>query len=442
MPIQQLSFAGHAAGAERQRRRPHRPELRHLPRARFLRQLPRQRPGEQPTIQALDLDKRSLALPHVLKAPPSHGAADFETHHGAQAGRNGAACATCHTQESCLTCHRAEAPPAVLALYRAGPGRAAGAQTTARKPASHIASWKTQHGAVASATLGTCTSCHARVECLTCHQPDPSRRGSYHPASYLVRHPSEPTTRSSSCTDCHNTGEFCQTCHKQAGLTSRRALLGAGGYHDGNRQFFLGHGQAARQALESCVACHVERDCLTCHSVVKGRSFNMGFGAAYGYGYFRLAAFLFALWAGGALLYGGAASQGSFAPSNPSIYLNKELQEKCGANWTQCVGAPPELPGFNPFVYSLDIMLPGLDLGQKHDWQPIGRPGQGLQVGLPAFTSKPQGDPEYTLVPQFSIETQTLGEGALGGIVIAQTLLSWMALGLLLAILSGLIKKD
>ena len=33
-------------------------------------------------------------------------------------------------------------------------------------------------------------------------------------------------------------------------------------------------GGAARQNLESCVACHAERDCLTCHSAQGGRRFN------------------------------------------------------------------------------------------------------------------------------------------------------------------------
>ena len=229
---------------------------------------------ELTVIQALEPDTRSLALRHVLKAPATHTVKDFESRHGTLAGRNRASCRSCHTQESCLTCHRVEAPAAVRALYHAGPGRAPGGQTALRKPASHTAGWKTQHGPAAAAAMRTCTSCHARVECLICHQPDPARRGSYHPAAYLTRHPADAYTRSSSCTDCHNTGEFCQTCHKQGGLAARRTLIGAAGYHDGNRQFFLGHGQAARQALESCVSCHVERDCLTCHSVVKGRSFN------------------------------------------------------------------------------------------------------------------------------------------------------------------------
>jgi hypothetical protein len=229
---------------------------------------------EVQTIQELDPDARSLLLRHELKAPASHQAKDFETSHGPRATRSDKSCGTCHTQESCFSCHRAQAPATVLALHKAGPGRAAGARTTGRAPTSHSPAWREGHGPFAAASMRSCTTCHVRDYCLTCHIPGTARRGSYHPASYLTRHPADAYSRSSSCADCHNTGEFCQSCHNQAGLSARRTLLGAAGYHDGNRQFFLGHGQAARQALESCVSCHVERDCLTCHSVVRGRGFN------------------------------------------------------------------------------------------------------------------------------------------------------------------------
>jgi len=229
---------------------------------------------ETVTIQALEPDPRSLLVPHVLKAPANHASSDFERRHGSLALKSVASCRSCHTQESCLTCHRAELPGPVKLLYAAGPGRGPGARTTRRAPSSHTPGWPARHGPVASASMRSCTSCHARQECLTCHKPDPASRGSYHPAAFLTRHPADAYSRASSCTDCHNTGQFCQSCHQQSGLTAKRTLLGAAGYHDGNRQFFLGHGQAARQALESCVSCHVERDCLTCHSVVRGRSFN------------------------------------------------------------------------------------------------------------------------------------------------------------------------
>jgi hypothetical protein len=167
----------------------------------------------------------------------------------------------------------------------------------------------------------------------------------------------------------------------------------------------------------------------------------VGFGAAYGYGYFRLGAFLLALWLMGGVIYNGAASQGGFAPSNPALYLNKELQAKCGGNWTQCSGAPGEMPDFSPYTYSLDIMLPGLDLGQKHDWQPMSRPAQRVRIGEPTLSPQPGADPDHTLVPRLSFEG-TLGEGTLDTIVRTQTLLSWLALGLLFSILSGIIKKD
>ena len=229
---------------------------------------------EVPAIQALAADARSLRISAKLKSPASHAAKGFETSHGAASARNAATCQTCHTRESCLTCHTAGAPARARSMFAAGPGRAAGAQTTRRAPASHIAGWGTHHAAVASATLRSCTSCHARSECLTCHKPEPGAHATYHPATFLTRHPADAYSRSTSCTDCHNTGQFCQSCHQQSGLTAKRTLLGASGYHDGNRQFGLGHGQAARQSLESCVSCHVERDCLTCHSVVKGRGFN------------------------------------------------------------------------------------------------------------------------------------------------------------------------
>ena len=47
-----------------------------------------------------------------------------------------------------------------------------------------------------------------------------------------------------------------------------------GGFHDKKQSFLLAHGPAARQSLESCVSCHAERDCLTCHSALGGRRFD------------------------------------------------------------------------------------------------------------------------------------------------------------------------
>lgn len=225
-------------------------------------------------IQALGNYAAATAVPHPAKAPASHAAADFEEKHGALAGDGAKACQTCHTQESCAACHNAVLPAAARRLAHAGPGRAVGAVTLAKLPSSHSPTWKEQHGPAAAASMQSCTSCHVRESCLACHVPTAGKQTDYHPASYLTRHPADAYTRANSCAECHNQGQFCQSCHQQAGVVAQRTLLGAGGYHDGNRQFFVGHGQAARQSLESCASCHVERDCLTCHSAQKGRGFS------------------------------------------------------------------------------------------------------------------------------------------------------------------------
>jgi hypothetical protein len=112
-----------------------------------------------------------------------------------------------------------------------------------------------------------------RTQCLDCHRPNPADASpGYHPPGFLSRHPAAAYSRETSCSDCHNTGQFCSECHVKAGLSARGELNG--GYHDAKQFFLLGHGQAARQNLESCVGCHAERDCLACHSALTGRRFN------------------------------------------------------------------------------------------------------------------------------------------------------------------------
>lgn len=230
---------------------------------------------EVPAIQALGLDPRSLVHRTNFMAPPSHAAANFLGAHGPDARRNQPTCAACHTQASCTACHVAPVPRQVEALVEAGPGRAVGARTTRHPPLSHTGEFREGHGGEATATPRTCSTCHVRDDCLSCHRPtggSAARDSDYHPAGFLVRHPAATYARQTACGDCHNAQQFCATCHAQAGLSASR-VLGASSFHDGRSAFILGHGQAARQSLESCVSCHVERDCTACHSSV-GRGFR------------------------------------------------------------------------------------------------------------------------------------------------------------------------
>jgi hypothetical protein len=225
---------------------------------------------EVKAIQALAPDPRSLAIKAELKPPASHKESRFLSQHGGRAKRDPATCAFCHTQESCITCHRTR-PTIVLALPARGPGRAIGAQIERKKPGYHTPDFADRHAPRASSSPGTCNACHARAECLECHRPNPGAGGNYHPLGWLTRHPAAAYNRQTDCANCHNRAAFCTTCHVQAGLRSTGPL--AQGYHDASPSFLLNHGTAARQNIESCVACHAERDCLTCHSV-QGRRFN------------------------------------------------------------------------------------------------------------------------------------------------------------------------
>lgn len=235
-----------------------------------------------PAIAGLASDPRSLAIPVIAARPPSHLSANFDRTHGAPARQTGATCATCHSQQSCTSCHQGTVPDAVRQLSLAAPGKASGVVLLRRPPASHAdPSWKRAHGADASARPQSCYSCHARAQCLDCHRPNAGASGGYHPAGFLTRHPAEAYARESSCAECHSTQGFCQDCHRTAGVTASGPLKS--GFHDAQGAFLLSHGQAARQGLETCVSCHAERDCLTCHSANGGRGFDPhgpGFDAA------------------------------------------------------------------------------------------------------------------------------------------------------------------
>jgi hypothetical protein len=237
---------------------------------------------EQIAIRSLAPDPRALAItPGTVAAPPSHRDPQFLARHRFAVRDDPRSCSTCHARESCLACH-APSQHVADALPARGPGRAAGVQPRRRPPDSHGASFATAHASAATAAPASCAGCHVRPDCLACHRPASAAGPGFHPAGFLAAHAAAAYARETSCSDCHNVGGFCQRCHATAGLVSTRAL-GRTGYHDRATFFLLGHGQAARQSLETCVACHVERDCLTCHSALRGRHFSPhgpGFDAA------------------------------------------------------------------------------------------------------------------------------------------------------------------
>jgi len=238
--------------------------------------------AENECIASLGSDPRSLLHRAKERTPQSHSSASFLTLHGHGLDDARAECGTCHTQSSCQVCH-AGTPGVAAGLLSHASRAGAGAQVERKKPPSHHPNFRMTHGPEASADPASCAACHHRAQCLDCHRTAPSAGNpGYHPAGFMARHPAAAYARETSCAECHNPGSFCQTCHESAGLTSSRAILGAG-FHDAQPSFVLGHGPSARMSLESCVSCHTESDCLVCHSAQGGRSFNPhgpGFDAA------------------------------------------------------------------------------------------------------------------------------------------------------------------
>ena len=114
------------------------------------------------------------------------------------------------------------------------------------------------------------------------------------------------------------------------------------------------------------------------------------YGAFTGYGYrpLRLIYSAGVIWFVASLLYAHAAAIGIMAPSNAEIIAHRQLHTDlhgvvadsgaCGVRgevqpanfWPQCPSLPSEYTTFYSFAYSLDLILPLVDLQQERDWAP------------------------------------------------------------------------
>ena len=137
------------------------------------------------------------------------------------------------------------------------------------------------------------------------------------------------------------------------------------------------------------VKVEIERERLLAASERMGKGLALWLHRIYGlladYGYRPLKPLRFALgtWLWFALLYAVAGQNGWFGPSNPLVFQNPAYahcrpdfiedattRPKHG-NWVTCPDLPGEYTAFSPLVYSLDMILPVIELGQAKDWGPI-----------------------------------------------------------------------
>ena len=142
---------------------------------------------------------------------------------------------------------------------------------------------------------------------------------------------------------------------------------------------------------------------------------------AYGYRPLRLFAIMCVIWLACGVFYWYAALQGVMAPSNPLVFQNLPKYECCKSNWYLCDQLPEEYTGFSPMVYSLDVLLPLVNLQQEQDWAPlIPTPKAGWWEELTHFSLKHW----VRLVVWFEI------------------LFGWVASLLFVAVVSGLSKRS
>lgn len=193
--------------------------------------------------------------------PPSHEDPRWLRVHGTLA--SAAECSTCHTRDDCAACHAAARPAPIGDLPAARDVQAPGVRIARMVPATHeVVRFERNHGAIAEVETTSCEACHARTQCVECH--DAARRPSFHPENYVERHATAAWARRLECANCHEVSVFCAECHSSSGFTPETA--GEAKYHDNEPVWLLRHGQAARQSLESCTSCHRQQSCLRCHS--------------------------------------------------------------------------------------------------------------------------------------------------------------------------------
>ncbi len=187
------------------------------------------------------------------------------------------------TMSSCVSCHRAggSAPEACATCHLTEPDgvlRTRFAEGWLNPPTwmrglHHDADFWLTHRESASENPERCGVCHRDDECADCHDGRVRDRRT-HPNDYLTQHPVDARVRANTCTSCHRQATFCAACHGRAGvaMSSAPASRSQVRIHpppevwSGRVITARHHGAEARRSLTSCVSCHTERDCATCHA--------------------------------------------------------------------------------------------------------------------------------------------------------------------------------
>jgi hypothetical protein len=164
--------------------------------------------------------------------------------------------------------------------------------------------------------------------------------------------------------------------------------------------------------------------------VAQGAHYAFGKLAGYGYRPIRLVAWMVSVWFLFGAFYWWLAlpPRSALVPSDPLVFQNKSYDEclpdhpvKPG-NWYLCDPLRGEYATFSPLAFSLDVMLPLVDLGQEKTWG--------------AFVPTPKKNPLEELFAYFH-----WGHAA-RLLIWLETLFGWLSSLLLVAIVSGFSRRN
>lgn len=178
-------------------------------------------------------------------------------------------------------------------------------------------------------------------------------------------------------------------------------------------------------------------DVPRCFKGMVTRSTHFVFGKLAGYGYrtVDLVLWMFSIWlvCGAAYWWLALPPQSAIAPSDPLVFQDRRYKQcqpdqldEAGkpGNWYLCPELRSEYSTFSPFAFSLDLLLPVVDLGQEKAWG--------------AFIPTPKESPWEEW---FSRAGWHWGH-AVRFLTWFQTLFGWLCSLLLVAIVSGYSRRN
>jgi hypothetical protein len=172
-------------------------------------------------------------------------------------------CFRCHSSSPCRKCHITDKDGRMITDF--GKGKIIPPSWLVGK--THGMEWSGTHASLAGRDSDFCAACHHETFCSDCHS-GARRPRKVHPGDWLTSHGVSTRLDNPRCKGCHREQSFCLTCHRRSGVapdspTKSKPPQGIGRYHKGMETRTLM--RRAKQDIVSCVSCHSESSCVTCH---------------------------------------------------------------------------------------------------------------------------------------------------------------------------------